>query len=121
MAPRTKNYLALLEGMREIERILKERMHEEEESIVQNGVPLLVESMADQIDELKEELAEAKAHSPDGGLREALVKAAYYWRDWCETRTVENIPDTSERRLAEAIDAERKAALDASAGPEEKT
>lgn len=59
MSSRTKGYLMLLGGMREIERTLKERMHEDEETIEENGVPLLVESMADQIDFLKQDLEEA--------------------------------------------------------------
>ena len=58
----TKGYLMLLGGMREIERILKERMHEDEETIEENGVPLLVESMADQIDDLREQLKAATTH-----------------------------------------------------------
>jgi hypothetical protein len=47
------------------------------------------------------------ARPAEDGLR----KAAYYWRDWFETRTTVSIPDGPEKRLAIVIDAERAAAL----------
>jgi hypothetical protein len=38
----------------------------------------------------------------------ALREAAYYWRDYCETRVLECIPDPAERELAACIDAQRR-------------
>jgi len=66
-----KTYLTMKGAFDEIENILKERGGEDQETINENGIPLLVESLYDQLDELKADRA-ALSHKPEEPLREAI-------------------------------------------------
>jgi hypothetical protein len=52
-----KTYLAMKGALDEIEKTLKKRGGEDQETIDENSIPLLVESLYDQIDELKADCA----------------------------------------------------------------
>ena len=54
-------------------------MHEDDATIRENGVPLLVESMADQIDELKGELKALQSARPLEAKAEAGEPVGWLW------------------------------------------
>jgi hypothetical protein len=68
-----KTYLAMVDALDEIEKALKKRGGEDQETINENGIPLLVESLYDQLDELKADRAALAACEKERYEYKAIV------------------------------------------------